>query len=441
MGNKKLEKLLDKIIQNPDKGFPEGFTELMDQAVFYVPAVLPPDTPEEIVRQMMTEQGENKVLPEGANPSPCVLENGTGEKFLPLFTSLKQLEAGGENAPEFPLTLNIPFEDCINMLKNNPDVHGAVINPYTHNLVVPVNVPNKNPLEQMLDEFKTAQEKGFSEEFTELLNQSIFYVPAVLPPDTPEDVIRQIIEANNTRKMLPEGVNPNPCILETENGDKFLPLFTSTEQIAAGGEKAPKFPLTLNIPFPACIDILKNSPEVHGAVINPYTHNLVVPVNPPKKIEKEVTMDEYHVMMRQVFESKILPKHLFEEKEAFAEKLNKERGSYIRELFEEAYVDEIACPYIEDDFDFLSMRITDDLLVIQMTMPSKYKNMNTASTIFLAWDNAKQKAWYYALVQPSDTHPVLVEKFEDASLKQHETVYEESGLLTSVIERIQNEND
>ena len=295
-------------------------------------------------------------------------------------------------------------------------------------------------LEQMLDEIKNAPEQGFPKEFSELMENTVFHVPAILPPETPPGVMRQMMEESGQNKMLPPGANPRPCVLENGDGDKFLPLFTSLEQSEKGGEKAPKFPLTLNIPFKDCINMLKQNPEVKGAVINPYTHNLVVPVNIPKEtVQKEVTIDEYHVLMRQAFESNILPKHLFTEKGACAERLNKERGAYVKELFEEAYLGEIACPYREEDFDFLSMQITDDLLVIQMSMPSKYNNMNTASTIFCAWDKAKDKAWYYALVRPADTHPVLVEKFEDASLKQHETVFEESGLLTSVIERIQND--
>lgn len=299
-------------------------------------------------------------------------------------------------------------------------------------------------LEQILDEIKREPEKGFPQEFIELMENSVFRVPAILPPDTPPDIMRQMMEEGGQNKMLPPGANPRPCVLENGNGDKFLPLFTNLEQLEKGGENAPQFPLTLNIPFKDCINMLKQNPEVKGAVINPYTHNLVVPVNIPeqeikKEITKEVTIDEYHVLMRQTFESNILPKHLFTEKGACANRLNKERGKYVRELFEEVYLGEIACPYTEDDFDFLAMQITDDLLVIQLTMPRKYNNMNTASSIFLAWDKAKDKAWYYALVRPQDTHPVLVEKFEDASLKQHETVTQESGLLTSVIERIQND--
>ena len=295
-------------------------------------------------------------------------------------------------------------------------------------------------LEKMLDEIKKAPEKGFPKEFSELMEHTVFLVPAILPPNTAPEVIQQIIRNSGKDKFLPEGVNPRPCLLENGEGTKFLPLFTAMEQLDKGGENAPKFPMTLNIPFQDCINMLKQNPGVQGAVINPYTHNLVVPVNIQKKeVKKEVTIDEYHVMMRQAFESNILPKHLFTEKGTCAERLNKEHGTYVKELFEEAYLGEIACPFMEDEFDFLSMQITDDLLVIQITMPAKYNNRNTASTIFCAWDSKKDKAWYYALVRPVNANPVLVEKFEDGSLNQIGEVQEESGLLTSVIEMIQKE--
>lgn len=299
---------------------------------------------------------------------------------------------------------------------------------------------NNQKLENMLDAIKKEPEKGFPKEFSELLNQTVFQVPALLPPDTDPKIMSQMIRQGGKNRKLPEGVNPHPCLLENGKGEKFLPVFTSSEQME-GGAEAPKFPLTLNIPFPDCVKMLKQNVRVKGAVINPFSHNVVVPVNmAAEEQKKEITIDEYHILTRQKFESNILPVHLFLRKGELAKKISKEKGEYLKDLYEEAYNGEIACPYVPEDFDFISMQITDDLLVVQITMPAKYAGCNTASFIIYAWDQKQEKIWYYAVIKaPGSAPAVLVEKLEDKSLVRHGTAPEEGSILTEIIRLIQGE--
>ncbi len=84
-------------------------------------------------------------------PLPCLLQTPTGEKLLPIFTSLKQTE----KAPKSQGIINIPFVAANDMVaKSNGEISGIVINPFTENLIF------KSELVQKIAKVEEMKKKG-----------------------------------------------------------------------------------------------------------------------------------------------------------------------------------------------------------------------------------------------------------------------------------------
>lgn len=300
----------------------------------------------------------------------------------------------------------------------------------------------KKELDQKLDSVKQLIADGKNEEVNEilaLLKTHSMFVPAMMPPNTPPEVLREMLTKQGKNQPLPDGANPQPCVLENKEKQKFLAVFTAQEHLEK--ENAPKFPLTLNMPFEACTNMLRKNKELEGIVINPYTQNIIFRQNANQKARPEkvqVTMEQYHVMKRQELESFRLPKTLFEQKAVFIETLCSDKGAVLKELYDTLYDDEIANPYTAQDFDFMSLSITQDLTVVQITMPSKNAQPNTCKMVVAAYDKAKEKAWYYAIVFVSlEEGFKMVELMEDGTLSQLGAAPSEGSELSTIIELIQ----
>ena len=90
-------------------------------------------------------------------------------------------------------------------------------------------------IEKLLDQMKDTQSTELATQLTEALAESHVYVPAIMPRDTKPEVLRN--DGNpGVETAIPEGAQPQPCILQNDNGMKFFPIFTS-EGRNAGKEK------------------------------------------------------------------------------------------------------------------------------------------------------------------------------------------------------------
>lgn len=298
---------------------------------------------------------------------------------------------------------------------------------------------NHKELEAALDKFKQNQENIEPDEVFGLLHGHIMAVPAVMPKNTSPEIMKKMLQNPGKSHVIPEGANPQPCILESTNGEKFLPVFTSEEEMRKG-KNAPNFPLTLNLPFESCIELFQQLDGLSGVAINAYTHNFVFHGNKETLKEKktEVTIEEYHYILRQRLESFLLPKQLFEKKEEFVTKLCNEKGECIRELYDQLYDGEIACPYTADDFEFMILNISEDLLLGQISMPKKNRTNLSCSSVIYAWDKKQKKIWYYAIVlgvQNESAH--LFEVHEDGKNTDLGEAPAEGSELSKVMELIQ----
>lgn len=295
-------------------------------------------------------------------------------------------------------------------------------------------------LEKLMNDMKAKGDGTLSEEFLEMLKNAVVCVPAVMPRDTKPEVMKKLLQNPGQMQAIPEGAHPQPCILENEKHEKFLAVFTSETELNKG-KKAPKFPLYLNMEFSSCIDFLKQRPDITGAVINAYTHNVIFQLNEQKKPQTktiQVSLEEFHHLTRNKMESFYLPKKLFEGKGEVISRLCKEQGEYMKELYEELYTTEVACPYTAEDFEFMPLNINEDLLFVQITMPGKYLMLNTCPSVFAAWDQKEQKIWYYAIVMGGPEKGLrlhqLLEDGKDSDLGEAPS---EGSELSTILDLIQ----
>ncbi len=73
-------------------------------------------------------------------PVPCFLKSGSGEQFFVVYTSKAQME----KAPKSQALLSMPFPACNSVAANpNLKLSGMVINPFTDNLVLKIELVQK----------------------------------------------------------------------------------------------------------------------------------------------------------------------------------------------------------------------------------------------------------------------------------------------------------
>jgi len=295
-------------------------------------------------------------------------------------------------------------------------------------------------LEKMIRDLKAAGAGQPSEEFMDKLKASYVVVPALIPPDTDPAIMKRLLQNPGRELAIPDGVSPQPCLLENGQGDKLLAVFTSEKEMHKNKE-APKFPITMRVAFEDCINLIRKSDEILGAVINPFTHNMVFRVEENKPVQQthavQITAGQFHNLTRQRMEANYLPKTLFDKKEEAVMKLRDGRGEYLRLLYEDLYNTELACPYAAEDFEVMSLNISDELLLMRISMPQLNLAERTCPCVFVGWNGKAQKVWYYAVVIEQGRNQALYEMKEDGISEKLGKAPEEGSELTAIIDLIQ----
>ncbi len=334
--SKELLEALDAMKKEANKENAEKLSKLLDESIVYIPAVMPKNTDPAILRQMAGPAGKSMPVPKGAQPVPCILQNEEGKKFFPIFTSEEEI-AKGTNIANYPITLNMPFKMCLDVMIKVVHVDGAVINPYSHNITMNINRKDDNGAQQQT--IKVTEEQFHA-------------------------IARQYMEAT----LLP--------------GKIFI---------------------TLNMPFKMCLDVMIKVVHVDGAVINPYSHNITMNIN--RKDDNgaqqqtiKVTEEQFHAIARQYMEATLLPGKIFTEGEKFIKDLCKRGGECLVEFFKEPYANSV-CPYTADDYDLMTLVISDTLQLTRITMPYENLYPGMAETLFVTWNPEKKKAGYYGILK------------------------------------------
>lgn len=294
-------------------------------------------------------------------------------------------------------------------------------------------------LEKILDEMKA---KGGSptEEFMQLLKASYVVSPALVPRNTNPEIMRELLNHPGEEMQIPDGIRPQPCILQSAEGENLLAIFTSEAEMKKN-KQAPKFPLTMRVAFEDCVKLIRQSKEIAGAVINPFTHNVIFRVeeNKPKQETIQVTMEEFHILTRQKMESFYLPKTLFDKKEEAVERLRDEQGEYLKELYEDLYDTEVACPYVPEDFEIMNLNISDELFLIRIAMPDKYAVDKTCPCVIVGWNGKEQTIRYFAIVLGEGNKAFLYELKNGGTAVNLGEAPSEGSELTTVIDIINAE--
>ncbi len=302
----------------------------------------------------------------------------------------------------------------------------------------------KEKLERMMDEMKRQKKMSISNELMAELRGTPLVMPAVLPPNISPEAMRQFIENQGKNKPLPGGVNPAPCLIQNGQGEDYIPLFTSLEELKRGNKA---FPLSLNVNFDVAAEIVQKNENVVGLVVNPFSHNLVMQLNRDKlepngepAESEEITVEQYHALARRQMEAAYLPSQLFEKKGEMVGRLCQEKGVLLREMYEELYQEEVACPYTEEDFELLTLNISDSLQMTQVAMPEKNRYPHLCQSVIVGFDREIDKIWYYAIVYEGKGKPSsLVQVLETGEPKNLGEAPAEGSEITRVMELIQGE--
>ncbi|MFG6393537.1 MAG: SseB family protein [Lachnospiraceae bacterium] len=294
---------------------------------------------------------------------------------------------------------------------------------------------------EALDAMKAEKNKENAERLTKLLEDTEVFVPAVLPQDTDPGILKQMYGSQGTPQPVPEGARPVPCILQNEAGQKFFPIFTSNGQIEMG-EGFQKYPITLNMPFKSCLDFIVRAQGIDGAVINPFSHNIIMninkeeepPVNEEEPKQVQVSEQEFHTLVRRQMESYLLPGKIFTEGEEFIKDLCSRKGECLLEFFKEPYA-QVKCPYEADDYDFMTLNISDTLQLTRISMPHENLYPGIAETLFVTWNPESKKAGYYGILKaPRGEFNKLMEITSEGKAIDHGDAPGEGSELQGIID-------
>lgn len=66
-------------------------------------------------------------------------------------------------------------------------------------------------------------------------------------------------------------------------------------------------------------------------------------------------------------------------------------------IFAEPYA-QVDCPYSADDYEFMTLFISDTLQLTRISMPYENLSPGIAQTIFITWNPEEKKAGYYVIL-------------------------------------------
>lgn len=253
-------------------------------------------------------------------------------------------------------------------------------------------------IEKILDEMKEKQSNELATQLTEALSEAHVYVPATMPKDTDPEILKKMMENPGVESPIPEGAQPQPCILQNDNGMRFFPVFTSEEEMQKGAG-VPRFPITLNLPFKTCLDIMSSISGITAAVLNPFNQNIVMNVSKNAAKQTQLTEAQFHAVIRQQMESRVFPNKVHTGGEEYINDLCERQGECIMELFEEPYAKTDNCPYSAEDYEFMTLNISDTLRLIRITMPTDKQYPEMAISVFIAWNPVEKKSRYFAIIK------------------------------------------
>ncbi len=265
-------------------------------------------------------------------------------------------------------------------------------------------------LEQDIRSFTAKQDAELMGKILQRLAQAQIMQPAVFPVGTNPEELKKLVQNGPAKTDL----RPQPLILKSKDGDNFLPIFTSPAQLP----KEQKYPAVIFVPFIQCVKAaVKESNGLKGIVVNPFTDNLVVHqpalqmldqrTSAPQKVT--LTGPQMMAFLRGQVELGELPRMLHKYGAAAMDDLTEQKGDYVVKLYEEAYSKvkgmEDKQPYRASNFEIMSLNISDDLRMVEVTMPSQKILPGQVLHAFMFLNPETGDSIYYAIRKAEGSAP------------------------------------
>lgn len=276
-------------------------------------------------------------------------------------------------------------------------------------------------LEEAINEYVNERTAEKLSVVLNLLRHSTLYIPAMLK--TPNQ--------------------PSPCYIQKDNGQQYLPVYTSKDLIP----EKPKCEAVLSMSFPASNSIVV-MPELNltGMILNPYSQNLVLMTELIQKLHEidkksqteepiQLTLEVSTRDARKRAEFEILPNRLFTEGEAFVNALCDEREALINQIFAEACENAALYPFTEEDFSIMALEIAEDLTLIRIDLPEKNLTPTDCCHVYITYNPIIQKASYYTVVMTEAKNiRLLGELLADGTNIEHGNAPVEGTELQKIID-------
>lgn len=266
------------------------------------------------------------------------------------------------------------------------------------------NKLDNSKLEKAAEEFAKDRQKEKYAGIMELLERSVVLVPTFTPQGL--DSTAQKMMQEGKQVPVPKDAKIMPCLLRRENGGQVLPIFTSIRQIP----KDKKSPAVLAMPFFSCVSmVMGNQEKVEAIVMNPFSHNVVLPKGILEVAEKRrnalqqqtktirMTEKQFKEWVHNRVALYLLPKYLFEHKEDGLKSLQKEEGDFIIQFYREAYPegkkDSVAAA--PDDFSVMTLNLTDNMQMTRVDMPAETAKKGMCYRVYAVWLRDAEELRYY----------------------------------------------
>ena len=258
-------------------------------------------------------------------------------------------------------------------------------------------------LEAIVAEFVKDRQKDKYANIMELLEKAAVLVPTLAPQGLDKEAQKMIQEGRQVQ--LPKDARIMPCLLRKDNGGQVLPIFTSIGQIP----RDKKSPAVVAMPFFSCVAmVMSNQEKVEAIVLNPFTHNVVLPKAILEVADKRrnamqqtktirMTEQQFQDLVHNRVALYLLPKYLFEQKEEGLKNLQKEEGELIVQFYREVYPEgkKESVAVMPDDFSVMTLNLTDNMQMTRVDMPSEKVKKGMCYRVYAVWLRDTQEMRYY----------------------------------------------
>lgn len=268
---------------------------------------------------------------------------------------------------------------------------------------------DNSKLEALLEDFAKDRQKEKYAKIMEALEPSVILVPAMPPEGLDAETEKAMKEGRPVQ--LPKDSKIRPCLLSRETGEQALPIFTSPAQIP----QDKKSPVVLTMPFWGCLSmVMSNERKLEAMVVNPFTHNMVLPWAVLEVAEKRraamqakhktirVTKQQFQGLVHNRVAMYLLPRYLFEKQEEGLKRLQSEEGAFLLSFYEGLYPKGARPPFAEDDFSTMTLNVTDQMQITRVDMPEEAMKKGMCYRVYTVWKRDSKELFYYTLEKTED---------------------------------------